>query len=614
MDLAKVIPCCADAKNPLFRRHCSRCKMRVYAGRAFPNSSPAPRIDHPPLRRAAKNTKTKRCFAFRIPQWVVFRYLWHTTHCGTAPGRQNEVQPVSPFGRSTPDSPVCRHRGLLALDQGGGCSVLFARPGVRLRAAGGSCLRPFSHTCLFAMSLVMPILRAAVAVALLLAAGGCTSLNLNPTTWQVPSLAGEDAPPGTPDWWKKHKSKAEFVVGEGWRVPGFEDFYDDEGRPIRAQVAKIVKRKDDSGASLLEDVKVVESVTKFKTKFGLGPDQRIAEQTYAAGEELFRAQKYGEATKKFKEAAGRWPDSKVQQDAMFYLAESEFFDKQYAEAVDAYDELMEKYPNSPHLDKVIRRQFDIARYWEDHHQWQPHWATTPNLLDETRPLFDTLGHALRTYDSIRLNDPTGPMADDAIMASANSYFLRGRFGDADYQYELLRNEYPRSEHQFEAHILGLQCKLRKYQGPDYDDTPLVEAKKLVKQLKVQFAGELTSEERARQADIEAQLNLQLAERDFRMAKFFDDTKHYRSAKFYYAQLIRDYPNTPLATKAQDRYEALGGLPDHPESRMGWFVDRFPENAERKSIAQVPMIAPEGQTRIASEPQNSTHADGQTFHR
>ena len=362
--------------------------------------------------------------------------------------------------------------------------------------------RLFSFTRLLAMPLVMPKSCAAVAVAVLLVAGGCSSLELNPTNWQMPSLASEEAPPGTAQWWKKHKNKAEFVVGKGWRVPGYEDFYDDQGRPIRAKVAKVVKQEKAKKDALLEDVEVIESVAKFKEQFGLGPDQRIAEQTYAEGETLFRAQKFAEATKKFKEAASRWPDSRLQQDAMFYQAESEFYNRQYSEAVDAYEKLLENYPSSPHLDQVIRRQFEIAQYWEKHHQWQPHWATTPNLLDETRPLFDTLGHALKTYENIRLNDPTGPLADDAIMASANSYFLRGRYGDADYQYELLRNEYPRSEHQFEAHILGLQCKLRKYQGANYDETPLLEAKQLVKQLKVQFAGQLNSEERARQSEIE----------------------------------------------------------------------------------------------------------------
>ena len=82
------------------------------------------------------------------------------------------------------------------------------------------------------------------------------------------------------------------------------------------------------------------------------------------------------------------------------------------------------------------------------------------------------------------------------MATANIYFDRGRFDDADYHYTLLRREYPRSELQFEAHLLGLQAKLRKYQGEDYDGTPLEEAKTLVKQLRSQFAGRLSTKKRS----------------------------------------------------------------------------------------------------------------------
>ena len=112
---------------------------------------------------------------------------------------------------------------------------------------------------------------------------------------------------------------------------------------------------------------------------------------------------------------------------------------------------------------------------------------------------------MKTYENIRLNDPTGPLADDAIMATANSYFRRGRYNDADYQYDLLRKEYPRSDHQFNAHMLGLQCKLRKYQGPDYDGTPLEEAEQLVKQQRTQFAGELDATSSRRLAEIDAQV-------------------------------------------------------------------------------------------------------------
>jgi outer membrane protein assembly factor BamD (BamD/ComL family) len=285
----------------------------------------------------------------------------------------------------------------------------------------------------------------------------------------------------------------------------------------------------------------------------------------------------------------RGENTQYEQEAMFLFAESQFFDARYPGATESYDKLIKQYPNSPHLDQVIRRQFDIARYWEQHHAHRPHWATTPNVLDKTRPKFDTLGLALKTYENIRLNDPTGPLADDAIMATANSHFLRGRYADADYHYGLVRSEYPRSEHQYDAHLLGLQSKLRLYQGPDYDGAPLEEAKRLIKQLKVQFAGELDQAEHQRLAEVEARLNKQLVMREWRMAEYYDGTKHYDSARFYYARVMRKYPESELASRARDRMVALADSPGHPVSKFAWLIDKLPQNAERTAIAQVPML-------------------------
>jgi len=313
----------------------------------------------------------------------------------------------------------------------------------------------------------------------LLLAGGCQTVSLNPSQWELPLLASETAPPGTPEWWKKNKSQAVFELGKGFRIADVEGYFDQEGRPIKARVAKAVDQKKSGG--FLGDVSVVKTVDSIKSQVGLGRDQQIAQQAYAEGEDLFRREKYSNASKQFKQAIARGTDPQLEQDALFMLAESQFYNAHYPEATESYGRLIKKNSNTPHLDKIIRRQFSIAQYWEQHHQSKPHWAMTPNLLDNTRPLFDTLGRSLKTYENIRLNDPTGPLADDAIMATANSHFLRGRYEDADYHYGLIRREYPRSEHQYEAHLLGLRSKLRMYQGADYDGQQLEEAKRLIKQ-------------------------------------------------------------------------------------------------------------------------------------
>ena len=256
-------------------------------------------------------------------------------------------------------------------------------------------------------------------------------------------------------------------------------------------------------------------------------------------------------------------------------AESYFFADDYIHARDAYDELVKEYANTRYMDTVIDREWKIARYWEEKDAEYHHYELTPNMIDKTRPWFDTIGHAIKTYESIRLNDPTGPRADDAIMATANIYFRYGQFEEADYNYTLLRREYPRSELQFEAHLLGLQAKLRKYQGQDYDGAPLEEAKTLVKQLNSQFSGRLSKEEKDHLGTVEGQLTMEIANRDYRMAAYYDYKQDYGAAKFYYAQVIKKYPNTEVAKKSTDRVAAIKGLPDEPAKKLAFLVELAP---------------------------------------
>lgn len=425
---------------------------------------------------------------------------------------------------------------------------------------------------------------ATIVLAALTLSIGCATLDLP----SPPNPFSAGPAPGTKDWWRNNKRKATFDPQKGYRVAGVDGYFDQDGRPINSQVAKVIDKKDKSGG-LLGDVEFTSAVDDLKEQVGLGPDQTEAQKAFAAGEELFRAEKYGEAAKQFKKAASNAPDTPMEQDALFQLAESYFFGDDYSYANDAYEQLLRKYPNTPHLDNVVTRQFSIARYWEQYQDYNPNWVTTPNIIDGKRPLFDTLGRAMKVYENIRMNDPTGPLADDAIMATANSYFRRGRFNDADYQYDLLRKEYPRSDHQYNAYVLGLQCKLRRYQGPDYDGTPLEEAQQLAKQQKMIFARELSPEERQRLTEIDAQVTRELATRDYDMAERFAKLDQNGSAKFYLAQVVKKYPNTPVADQARTRLAELGGLPEQPVSKVAWIIDKLPESAERRAVRQVPLI-------------------------
>ena len=404
---------------------------------------------------------------------------------------------------------------------------------------------------------------------------------------------GEGDPVGSPKWWKKHKKNAEFQVGKGYTVEGVDGYFDGMGRPLdRPVTAESGPPPDsdvdpDKGLAPALDPRAVYG--KMKTAVGLGPNDQVAHEMFMEGERLFEANRYNVAAKEYESAADRAVDMRIKEDALFMLAESYYFDDRCIPARDAYNELADKYPSTRYLDRLVAREWEIARYLESYANYHYDVAMTPNAWDKTRPWFDTKGHAIKTYENIRMNDPTGPRADDALMATAGIYFRDNKFDDADYHYELLRREYPRSEFQFEAHLLGLQAKLRKYQGSDYDGTPLEEAQLLVKQLRTNFAGELSAEERERLQVVSGQLHQELASRDMQMAQFYDGTKSYGSAKTYYAEVIDKYPDSELAQRARERLTELAGKPEFPEKRLAWFVDLFPESQEHAALANVPEI-------------------------
>jgi len=300
---------------------------------------------------------------------------------------------------------------------------------------------------------------------------------------------------------------------------------------------------------------------RWKKMVGRGPNEPVSRKALAEGDALFRDRRYAEAAKKYKVAIDRWPDSVIEEDALWQLAECWFFMDKYPKAEDCYDELVKKYANSRYLDRVAQRQFVIAQYWIALDQKHNYMTIVPNLVDRSRPLFDTRGRALKAYDHVRINDPRGPLADDSIMAAANAHFVDRQWLDADYFYGLLRSEYPDSDFLLEAHLLGLQAKLRAYQGPGYEGGVLDEAELLADQTIVQFPDQLNAEESERVQTSRAAIAAQQAQRHWNRAEFYAKGKHYTSARIYYALIARDYPKTLLAQQARDRLDKYQGVPD-----------------------------------------------------
>ncbi len=323
----------------------------------------------------------------------------------------------------------------------------------------------------------------------------------------------------------------------------------------------------------LSDLAPENAWKNIKKATGYGPNEKLARESMQEGQKLFREKKYKEAAAKFAVVADRWPDTPLEEDALFLKGESEFFSDQYPKAHDTFGGLLKKYTNTRHLDTVMAREFALGRYWEQLYDKSPSLPITPNVTDGSRPLFDTFGYAVQAYERVRLNDPTGPLADDAVMATGNAYFRRGQYAEAGDQYDMLRKEYPNSEYQMLAHQLGLQAKMRLYQGTLYGRAPLDDAGQIAEQALKQY-GDKLGPERERVAKARAQIMEEKANRDFVIAQYYEQHAYYGAARMYYKGLLADYPTTEKAAEAKARLEAIKDKPSEPPSKIAWLTDMF----------------------------------------
>ena len=289
-----------------------------------------------------------------------------------------------------------------------------------------------------------------------------------------------------------------------------------------------------------------------------------------------------EASDNYAGAAERWPDSALEEDALFRAGESQFFADHYVQSNDYFERLLKKYPNSRYLDLVSARRFLIAQYWLKLDADPSFTSVSFDITDKSHPWMDTFGHAVRIFDAMRLDDPTGKLADDATIAAGHAYFSKGKFLKADHYYSDLRTHFPSSEHQFHAHFLGIQAKLKGYLGPDYAGGALDEAETLIKQVRRQFP----QQARAHRDELDrafSEVRYRKAEREWSMAQYYRNRREYGAARFYYDILLQDYSDTPFADRSREKVEAIAGKPLTPPQKMEWLVQLFPETASPQPL-------------------------------
>jgi outer membrane protein assembly factor BamD (BamD/ComL family) len=389
---------------------------------------------------------------------------------------------------------------------------------------------------------------------------------------------------------------ASFVAGPGCNVfkSGKDDeytrarneiygYYDSEGNWIRPEGAKAENRRG-SGVSPWVDwiPGVGESPSNPPQARALfqEADKLFEQAKNTEGDE--RQKLFNQAADKYKDAGKRWKSSALEQDAMLMTAESYFFAEEFPEAEQTYAKLLKEYPRTRYQDLIDSRRMEIAIYWlrYDAVQHQPFYVL--NLSDDRRPWNDTKGHGKRTLENTRLENPIGKLSDDITMELARTAFEDGDYQAAADHYEDLRTTYPDSPHQFNAHFLGLKSIVETYAGPEYDDRPLNEGEKLVKQI-VRLFPQDAQREKEYLSRVYAEIRYRKAERLWNSGSYRMNRKENKSARLYFDRLLTEYSDTPFADDARAAVDQIKDLPGDPPQRFAWLANLFPDRDPVKPL-------------------------------
>ena len=290
---------------------------------------------------------------------------------------------------------------------------------------------------------------------------------------------------------------------------------------------------------------------------------------------------YALAVKNYNAIAKKYPESSIGEEAWFRMGECYFAMHQYPKSQDAYDKLFKDYPSTKYVADASQRMFTIAKIWlevsdpvaktaiktvssttetETPNTPRPsadslsaRYGLIPNFFDKTRPVFDTRGRAREALKSIWLNDPTGPLADDALMLTASYYLRKGNHLEADRYFEILREEYPDSPHLEDAFVLGAHVKQMSYQGPHYDGTTLVSAEDLKKRTLTMFPN---SKDRQKVREDLNRLYLLKAQRAWSQVDLWKRKANPRAVAIQAMQLINEFPDTPYADRARQELRRI----------------------------------------------------------
>ncbi len=285
----------------------------------------------------------------------------------------------------------------------------------------------------------------------------------------------------------------------------------------------------------------------FGAVWRLSADDAAATRIYAAGRELYNSGDYYGAAGKFDEAEFMADSGVIKSNAVIArIAALSMCGLHYAEFT-AIEHLLTQYPDFADFTRMVEREYELAHWYDcgnrDPEFWYLRWIPWLKCQDHTVEMYETaLKHA-----------PYSPASASAALRVAWLKNQDGKVKEALDGYREIIRRYPDTDSARIAYLaLGDALSSLSEHG-DGDGRYSGEAHQVLEEFKRRYPDapemEYVNVTLVSTTDKEA-------EALFNMADYYDWRGQKRTARQYYAELLRKYPESLSAEKAERRLAAL----------------------------------------------------------
>src|SRR3989338_7156945 len=281
------------------------------------------------------------------------------------------------------------------------------------------------------------------------------------------------------------------------------------------------------------------------------------EDQFAWGMQFYEAKNWDRAVEEFEKLPSAFPNSRLAAEGVYYAGLSWEAKGDIARAADAFQKLVDRYPYSDRIKDAVKHEFDIAG----------RFASGDKLKVLGIPALPGQEKAVEIYKHIAKNAPFGTYGDQAQFQLGEVYKSQGEYEEAQKAFQAVVDDYPGSDLVAKAKYQIAFCSMEASKKSQYDERT---AERAIEEFEG-FKNEFPADQQAMNADesIKALRNKK-AETSLDVAAFYEKRGKLESAKVYYQEVIKKYPETRAAQEARKRINGIirqqGG--DRPAGKKG----------------------------------------------